>query len=120
MEFVQIAAICGGLLSMISAFLSFRSIEKRLDVEEYLDKELHKYFENHYQILKDLEEVQSKGEMKAEIYCHLFRYEKILNDIVITMPDEKRIKVYPAINQRSEKGKAAYISKLFSRSLAKA
>lgn len=119
MEFVQVAAICGGLLSVISAILSFRSIEKRLDAEEYLHKELYKYLDNHYLVLKDLKEVEYNGEMKSEIYNDLFKYEKILNDIVIAMPDEKRIKVYPAINQQSDKGKAAYISKLISRSLAK-
>jgi len=120
MEFVEFAAIFGGLLSIISAIVSYRSIEKRLDVEEDLDKELHKYFKQHYQILLELEELKSKDEIKSEISNHLLRYEKLLNDIVISMPDEKRVKVYPAINQRSEKGKVAYISKLISRSLAKA
>ena len=120
MEFVEIAAILGGVLSVISAIVAFRSIEKRLDVEEDLEKELQKYFEQHYQILLELERVESKGEIKSEISKHLVMYENLLNDIVISMPDEKRNKVYPAINQISEKGKVAYISKTISRSLAKA
>ena len=118
-EFVQIVSICGAVLSMLTAYLSYKSIGKRLDVEKELNYKIHLYFVEHESFLKDLEEANDKGEMKNEIYSHLFKYEKFLNEIVTEMPDEKRERVYPAINQRSEKGKVAYISKLISRSLAK-
>lgn len=117
MEFVQVASILGGLLSVISAFLSFQAVKKRLDIERDLDRKLHIYLELHYDDFKTLKNAKNKEEIKDEIDEHLIRYEKILNEILISMPDEKRVKIDPALNQKSVKGKVAYISKIISRSL---
>ena len=120
MEFIQIVAILGGLISVASAFLSFRSTEKRLAVEKELNIKFRAYLEEHRNILEDLESAKRNDGIKIEIDKHLNEYEKVLNSIIISMPDEKRVKIYPAINQKSERGKVAYISKLISRSLVKA
>lgn len=120
MEFIQNFAVLGGLISVLCALLSFRYTGKRLDVEVELNERFRDYLEEHRKLLEELESAKSKNEIRLEVNKHLVEYEKLLNEIAISMPDEKRAKVYPAINQKSERGKVAYISKLISKSLAKA
>lgn len=120
MEFVQIAALVGGLLSIFSAIFSFKSVERRLGAEKILCIKLRQYLEENDKRLEHLKRIDAPDQIKIEVCENLKSYEKILSEILASMPNENKAEVNLAVNQNSEKGKVAYISRLFYKALAQA
>lgn len=120
MEFVQIIASLGGIISAISVILAIKTTEKRLKVEKDLNEGLSEYLKKNSEVMVMLKKSISEGKIHMEVDNHLEKYEKILNDIMISMPNDKKEKIYPAINQASEKGRVAYISKIISKAISAA
>lgn len=119
MEILQIIVILSGLsISLGAAFISILSTKKRIELEKELNRELRIYIDSHFEIIKILDSAKSKEDIDIEIKKNLYIYESLINDVSSEMSDEKRSRIYNALNQKSEKGKLSYILKTFHKSLA--
>lgn len=120
MEIIDIFSILGALISFISAFKAFRLIDSRLKIEKELKYELQTQLLEHKILLQKLEKAKNKEDIKIEVSQHIKDYENLIFVVIKNFPQEKQIKIYPAISQNSTKGKISYISKLLSGSLTNA
>ena len=114
MKLLDIIAISGVITSLISAFISIRSVKIRLKVEKELKKELYEQLLVRKSMLINIEKAKNKEDIKSEVSQHIKDYEDLISRAITSMSQEKKIKIYPAISQESEKGKISYISKLLS------
>lgn len=117
MDFTEIAAISGAFISLIAAYASLNATKARLRVERELQEELHAKLMQNSLLLECLANAKTGEGIKREVHAHLDSYFAMISSAMDELPPEKRMEVYPALSQKSEKGRASYMTKLLESSL---
>jgi hypothetical protein len=112
MDFPEITAILGAIVSLVAALISFKATKSRVQIERELQQELHSKLMQDSFLLKHLTDAETDEGIKREVQTNRDSYFAMISSAMNELPPEKRIEVYKALSQRSKKGSTTYMSKL--------
>ncbi|MFJ3073692.1 MULTISPECIES: hypothetical protein [unclassified Pseudomonas] len=117
MDFPEITAILGAIVSLVAAFISFKATKSRVQIERELQQELHSKLMQDSFLLKHLTDAETDEDIKHEVQTHHDIYFAMISSAMNELPPEKRNEVYKALSQRSKRGSTTYMSKLLKSSM---
>lgn len=117
MDFPEITAILGAVLSLVAAFISFKATKSRVQIERELQQELHSKLMQDSLLLKHLTDAETDEGIKREVQANRDSYFAMISSAMNELPPEKRMEVYKALSQSSKKGSTTYMSKLLKSSM---